>query len=389
MREEYRAALSAATASQPPSEPQTPYLSPETPGLPVPATHYLANELHFSSPPHARETRPLPTHQATSYMSYPASGPSFDRQTSLSNFIAMRHSQRSASVLGEGLTSAFGAGFGMSALASSTFATPPRASSFDELAARGQLSRADSEEFMKQSAKLKPVLLQAIEEVMGELESTHEDVAKGAKEHVHSSYVLSYATNNPGALLTRGSEIILTLGHSRTVVAFLKQAHRDRSFTVIVAESAPSFSGHQTATSLSAIGIPTILVPDATIFALMPRITKVIIGCHSVLANGGLFALSGTLGTVLAAKAHAKPVMVVTGQFKFAPTWNLYHDHGAVDFQGPGAVVGFDGSGGGGGVEGAEASNPFYDYIRPELINLFVTNEYVSSSLPAWPLAEH
>jgi hypothetical protein len=43
----------------------------------------------------------------------------------------------------------------------------------------------DSEEFARQSAKLRPVLLQAIEEVIGELETTHEDVARGAKEHIH------------------------------------------------------------------------------------------------------------------------------------------------------------------------------------------------------------
>jgi translation initiation factor eIF-2B subunit beta len=36
------------------------------------------------------------------------------------------------------------------------------------------------------------------------------------------------------------SEIILTLGYSRTVEAFLKAAARKRKFTVIVAESAPS-----------------------------------------------------------------------------------------------------------------------------------------------------
>ena len=42
-----------------------------------------------------------------------------------------------------------------------------------------------TEEFARQSAKLRPVLLQAIEEVIGELETTHEDVAKGAKEHIH------------------------------------------------------------------------------------------------------------------------------------------------------------------------------------------------------------
>jgi hypothetical protein len=41
-------------------------------------------------------------------------------------------------------------------------------------------------------------------------------------------------------LICGNSEIILTLGHSKTVEAFLKQAYRDRKFTVIVAESAPS-----------------------------------------------------------------------------------------------------------------------------------------------------
>ena len=45
----------------------------------------------------------------------------------------------------------------------------------------------ENEEFMRQSAKLKPVLVQAVEEIIGELESTHDDVAKGAREHVHSS----------------------------------------------------------------------------------------------------------------------------------------------------------------------------------------------------------
>jgi translation initiation factor eIF-2B subunit beta len=43
---------------------------------------------------------------------------------------------------------------------------------------------------MKQSGKLKPVLIQAIDEVVGELETTHDDVAKGAREHIHSSSVM-------------------------------------------------------------------------------------------------------------------------------------------------------------------------------------------------------
>ncbi len=68
-------------------------------------------------------------------------------------------------------------------------------------------------------------------------------------------------------------------------------------------------------------------------------------------------------------------MVITTGQFKFAPAWNLYNDYAAVDFQGPGVVLGYDGSGGGGGVEGVEVVDPYYDYIRPDLVNLFVTNE--------------
>lgn len=101
----------------------------------------------------------------------------------------------------------------------------------------------------------------------------------------------------------------------------------------------------------------------------MPRCTKLILGAHSVLANGGVFALSGSLATVLAARSYAKPVVVLSGQFKFAPVWNSYHEYSAVDFQGPDSVLGHR------DCDGVEVVDPYYDYIRPELVNLFVTNE--------------
>jgi translation initiation factor 2B subunit (eIF-2B alpha/beta/delta family) len=41
--------------------------------------------------------------------------------------------------------------------------------------------------------------------------------------------------------LTFLSEIILTIGMSKTVEAFLRAAAKDRKYTVIVAESAPSY----------------------------------------------------------------------------------------------------------------------------------------------------
>ena len=132
-----------------------------------------------------------------------------------------------------------------------------------------------------------------------------------------------------------------------------------------------SFSGHSLAASLTSSGITTILIPDSSVHAVISRCTKVIIGAHSVLANGGVYSLCGSLAAALAAKSYARPVVVLSGQFKFAPAWNSYHEFSAVDFQGPQNVLGHHGG------EQVEVVDPYYDYIRPDLVNLFVTNEYV------------
>src|SRR5258705_4623676 len=91
------------------------------------------------------------------------------------------------------------------------------------------------------------------------------------------------------------SEIILTLGMSKTVEQFLKAAAHVRNYSVIVAETAPSYNGREMAKSLSSASISTFLVPDSSIFALMSRVNKVILGAHAILANGGMFAISGSL----------------------------------------------------------------------------------------------
>lgn len=53
------------------------------------------------------------------------------------------------------------------------------------------------------------------------LEGTTDNIAMQALEHIHSN------------------EVIMTIGRSRTVEAFLKDAARKRKFHVIVAECAP------------------------------------------------------------------------------------------------------------------------------------------------------
>lgn len=346
---------------------------PPTPGIHVPATHFLSDEYRNQA---ARSTSPV--------------GTSSRPQPSLGTFVQMRHTRAQ---LERARSSMSLTGLAMSGLengpahlglssstnssgAQSPVASPPneeagappniRRTSFpglraplddggpgsptssNRMSAKHALAKA---EFGKKVSTIKPVLLDAIREVVDEIETTHESCAKGARDHIHSS------------------EIILTLGCSRTVEAFLRAAKKERDFTVIVAETSPSDLGHKMAQSLSAHGIQTLLVPDNAIFAVMPRVTKVVLGAHSVLANGGAFAASGSLAAALAARYHATPVVVISGQYKFAPARDTYHEYAALEFVDPAPVKAPRLE------EEVEVVNPFYDYVKPDLINLFITNE--------------
>jgi len=73
-----------------------------------------------------------------------------------------------------------------------------------------------------------------------------------------------------------------------------------------------------------------------------------------------------------AARAHSTPVVVCAGQFKITPLWNLYHEYGALDFGNPDDVLGFEN---GDLVDKVDVVNPYYDYVQPELIMAYITNE--------------
>ena len=134
---------------------------------------------------------------------------------------------------------------------------------------------------------LKEAINDCISELLSELETSAENIANQSLEHIYSD------------------EVIMTCGKSKTVEAFLKfAAKKKRRFQVVVAECAPFYNvmsillpyelvlclapkGHELAASLSNDKINTTIIPDSAIFAIMSRVNKVIIGTHSVMANGG------------------------------------------------------------------------------------------------------
>ena len=188
-------------------------------------------------------------------------------------------------------------------------------------------------DYTKNIPSLKPAIMEHIGEFLTELDSrfffsrifqiylmiftvcfislSEIDISAQALEHIHAN------------------EIIMTIGYSKTVFAFLKTAAKDRVFQVIVAECAPFYhvnekfclkckfllnldlsQGHKMAADLAKAKISTTLISDSAIFAMMARVNKVITGTHSVMANGGLKAVCGAHTLALAAKHYSVPVIL-------------------------------------------------------------------------------
>lgn len=219
---------------------------------------------------------------------------------------------------------------------------------------------------------VKAEVIDGIKELLDELEQVDDQIASSALDHIHEN------------------ELILTHTSSQTVQRFLLAAARKRKFTVIHAEAYPNdhiathatvLHGHSKNVDeddepedrwkpLRALGITVILIPDTAIFALMSRVNKVLLSPHTVLANGGLVAAAGALGIAQAAKHHKTPVVCVSGVFKLSPIYPFDTDE-LIEYGDPSVVVPYED---GAAVEGIEVVNPIFDYVSPDLVDLYITN---------------
>lgn len=201
---------------------------------------------------------------------------------------------------------------------------------------------------------LRENLINHLNEIESELHLSYDNLAQQAPEHVHSS------------------EIILTLGYSKSVEKFLKSVPKERKFEVVIAECAPACRGHMLAQSLANAKIDATVIPDSAIFAFVSRVNKVIIGTHSVLADGGLRAASGTYTVALAAKHYSTPVIVLVPMFKLSPVFLCNFEQEAFNLVGSTeSVLPYNTK----VSRSIKAYAPVFDYVPPELITLFISSK--------------
>ncbi|CEO99687.1 Translation initiation factor eIF2B subunit beta [Plasmodiophora brassicae] len=202
---------------------------------------------------------------------------------------------------------------------------------------------------------LTPSMREAVElemsELSEEIDLTLTNVTQYAKDHI------------------RSSEVILTFGKSSSVLSFLVAGGGSRDVSVVVAESGPQRHGHDMCALLAQRGIRATLIPDSHVFAIMPLVNKVIIGTQAVLADGGILGYTGSHNIAACAQAHAVPVIVVAGLFKFSPLYAFSQDTLNAHKR-PSDIMAYEDS----CSTQIHIYNPAFDYVSPTYITLYITN---------------
>ena len=156
---------------------------------------------------------------------------------------------------------------------------------------------------------------------------------------------------------------------------FLKKAASGsdkRRFHVIIAEAEPACTGVKLANSLAKVAsISVTLIPDSNIYAVVGRANKVIIAPHAVMMDGGCLCASGHEMVAIAAKHHAIPVVCVAGLYVMTPLFIHTQHQAREQLLPPSQIIDYSASV---NFDNVEIAVPAFDYVSPDLIDLFVTN---------------
>lgn len=131
---------------------------------------------------------------------------------------------------------------------------------------------------------------------------------------------------------------VLVHGSSRVVSELLLKAAESKKFKIILTESRPndipmmqsdegdernSNANNQSAMQYAAAGIPTTIVLDCAVGAIMDQVDLCIVGAEGVMENGGIVNKVGTYTIAMVAKTLKKPFYVAVESYKFARMYPL------------------------------------------------------------------
>ena len=194
-----------------------------------------------------------------------------------------------------------------------------------------------------------------------------DDNVKGAMNEVFNDIeqTLDMAYTSIGSFapgLIHSRDVVLTIGYSGTVLAFLAQVP---DITVFVVERSPEDDGHKMAEQLQKRGVRVIVIPDAAVFSVLPKVHRIVISARLVLSNGGIVGCSLTSALALAARHHSVPLIVLYWQMKMTTRVNHRVGRTYATLKPPLDI----------GHPEVVTLNPDGEYVPPDMITLLVNED--------------
>jgi ribose 1,5-bisphosphate isomerase len=174
-----------------------------------------------------------------------------------------------------------------------------------------------------------------------------------------------------GAKRIDDGDTVMTHCNSSAAIEVIKSAWGEgKDIKVIASEARPRYQGHITVRELTKEGIPTTLIVDSAVRAVMKKVNKVVVGADSIAANGAVINKIGTSQIALSAQEARVLFFVAAETYKFHPETCL-GDIVEIEERDPAEVADPK------EFEGITIKNLAFDVTPPEYIDLIVTEKGV------------
>ncbi|RMF91375.1 MAG: ribose 1,5-bisphosphate isomerase [Methanobacteriota archaeon] len=203
----------------------------------------------------------------------------------------------------------------------------------------------------------------------GDVETLRELTVKRAEEFIQNSVEAVEKIGLYGARRIADGDTVMTHCNSAAAIEVIKSAWGEgKDIRVIASEARPRYQGHLTVKELAAEGIPTTLIVDSAVRAVMKEVDKVVVGADSIAANGAVINKIGTSQIALAAHEARVLFFVAAETYKFHPETQL-GEAVEIEERDPSEVADPE------EFEGVTIRNPAFDVTPSEYIDLIITEK--------------
>jgi ribose 1,5-bisphosphate isomerase len=213
------------------------------------------------------------------------------------------------------------------------------------------------------------IFIERVKAVDGDLGSAKKFALDAANNMIKEMEESLDKIGKAGAELIKEGDTVLEHCHSSTVIAVLKEAHKQgRNFKVICTETRPWGQGYISAKEISNAGIPTSLIVDSAAMRFMKDVNLVIVGADTITKNGDVVNKIGTSQIALVAKHFNVPFYVATQTLKYDKTKESGEDV-PIEERAPSEIIEPA------KLPNVDIKNPIFDITKPGYITGYITEK--------------